>query len=174
MPISDVRAYWLLDDENAVVEAIQADFLDLAQRVTGDAPRPLRSSHNGEPSAYGGLFPAWVFYRVTSEGNSSIAEAQEKMLAREYVCSILVLDRATLPGESEANSGRGYADASTRRGFSAWIKELAAETRIHGRCSSIARSSTASGSHSEGGYAMFTDEARNILWAHSCDIRVIL
>lgn len=170
----DTKAYWLLEDENAVIEAIQSDFHRVAASITGAAPKPLRAAHIGEPASYGDKFPAWVFYRVTSTGTSRIAEAQEKMLAAEYICQILVLERATLPSTAQENSGRGYAEAVTRKGFSAWVAALAQAYEIHGRSAGIARSSTSSGSHSEFGRAMFMDESRNILWAQSAEIRVVL
>lgn len=170
-----VGAYWLLDDENDVIEAIQNDFLALAQPLVGEGEGfPLRAAYIGEPTSYGDLFPAWIFYRVTTAGNSRLAEAEEKMLAAEYICQILVLDRATTPPDSEANSGRGFAEETTRKGFSAWITALANAHDVHARSTGINRRSTASGSHSEFGRPMFVDEARNVLWAHSADIRVLL
>jgi len=165
--------YALLEDEDAVVNAIADDFHAVAESVVGPL-EPLRAAYVGEPESYAGKYPAWVFFRVTTSGNSGLDIAQEKMLAEEYICQILVLDLAYPPDTSPEMSGRGHADASTRKGFSAWMSALAAAHEVHGRCSQIVRASTSSGSHSEFGRVMFVNENTNTLWAHSADIRVVL
>lgn len=174
MEATNTLAYARLDDETAVVEAIQADFKQIADSLVdpGNPDAALWSAHLGEPSAYGGLFPAWVFYRVTTEGNAQLSDAKERMLAGSYVCQILVLDRAQMPAGG-IDSGRGFAERRTREGFQAWLKILAESYEIHGRATGgIARGAVTSGSHSEFGRAMFWDEQDNILWATSAEIQV--
>lgn len=163
------RAYWLEDDEAAVIAEIQNDFYLKANEIAGPAPAPLRSAHKGWPVAFGGQFPAWVFYRMTTEGFSTISDAQEKMYAGRYIAQILVLDYTTA---DDTRSMREVADETTTAGMSAWLSALAADDRIGARSLGLVRGTVASGSHSDTNQPMFLDEVGSWLWARSMEIGV--
>lgn len=166
--------YMLLESNYAVFEAIQQDFLTVAQRVVDDPDVPLRATHLGEPQSYGGIYPCWQLYKIVARGQSGLSEAAENMLAQEYLCTVLTVHPASTSPTGDSRSGTAYADDVTFRGMSAFTTELARDYEVRSRAINMEFRSLTSGSYNEAGQVMFWDSAQNDLWAQMQEIAVTL
>lgn len=161
-------SYAYLDGWKAATDAFEADL-----KAAADAVLPtsvLERALVGDPRAYGGVFPAWVLFQMTSRGQCQHAE---RFMPGEMLAQILVVYPDTSPPGSSL-SGEAYAREITHQGFSEWIDklwDLGAMERFTG---GFAVASTAMGSKNEFGQSLFVSPRVGALFAHSAELAGIL
>ncbi len=163
-----MAAYHLLPGWKAAADAYRADLRAAALSVMGTDPTLLKGAFTGKPRAYGGDYPAWVLYSLTSRGQCRHAE---RFMPAEMVAQVLIVAPVTAPASATEQSGRAYAEEVTHAAFAAWIDRLWDLHTAPSKCvGGVAVSSTAMGAEDEFGRTMFQDSRSNALWAHSSEI----
>ena len=159
-------AYSTLSSWNGCVDAFAFDLYVPARLVAEDPDTPLQGypeeGQTGEPSSFGGRFPFFLTYRITTRGTHREAGV---VLPGAMEAEVLIVDRAT--GGSSGRSGRARAESATAEIFGLWINKLAVLGTLDARASSWDVAQTAAGQMDEYTRAMFFSEPAKVTWALS-------
>lgn len=161
-------SYAYLDGWKAAADAFTADLKAAADAVLPSSV--LTQAYVGRPSAYGGDYPAWLLFQLTSRGQCQHAE---RFMPGEMVAQVLVVYPASRPSSSSL-SGQAYAEEITHQGFSEWIDKLWDLGSMERFTEGFAVSSTAMGSEDEFGRSLFIAPRVGALWAHSAEVSGVL
>lgn len=162
--------YWHMDTPNDVIRAVRAHLAALAP--PGDPPNPLRSSFEGEPSTFGGAFPArTVRFSGGSGQHRQRLEIPEELRFRVRIYDIAVGDRAAL---SSAADGSGQAEDNIIAAYSPWITALAEDGEFRAQVMDWTISGFEVDVQDTFG-RLFTDaDGQNILLRLETEVRVLL